>query len=1067
MTRQALTTPAISNELPILLRAYVESEPNRSRRFGTQPAQTASEWSVTIDCETWTDPGQALRVGFCRVYYGDELRRHVLFHADELGASDLKVVRQFEKPDLEIVPHGEFIDKIFYKYGYHLRGMIIGFNLPFDLSRLAVSHASARKTMRGGFSLKLSPHNYQPPVQIKHLSKYVSMMRFAAPYVSPNSRSQLKHGKHNPHKRGYFLEVRAVAAALFSRSFSLASLAEFLGVAHGKLETDHHGKPLTRQYLEYAERDVLATWECYLELCRRYEALELKSTPINRIFSEASIGKANFVEIGIEPWLKVQKDVPSKLLSQTLSTYFGGRSEVRIRQELRQVMLCDFLSMYPTVCTLTGLWSFVIGKGMRWRNGTAEVKRILNTWTLKELQDRSNWRKLVALVQVMPDADIFPVRAEYNEGADGTIGANFLTCEKGLWFTLADCLASQLLTGKKVKVLQALIFEPGKPQPGLKQIAISGNADYLVDPYKDDFYKRMIELRHLVKCKRDLAAKDGHEGDRAKFDVEQNALKIAASATSYGIFAEINVNDREKKAVSRVHAAASASFVVDHIKEEQPGRYFHPLLAATITGAARLMLAITERLILDHGLEWAFCDTDSMAIAKPQKMPDAEFYHKVDRIVEWFGNLNPYSFPGSILKIEDVNYSLEDPKKRQALFVWAVSAKRYVLINIENSQPVIRKASAHGLGHLQAPYDESKPAKGIPAPQGKLDKIGVAHWHHDLWWLIAKAAIDGHPDDVKFNHHSALKKPAASRYAATTPKSLRWFDKYNDGLPYAQKVKPFGFVSAFSARPLIEQQILKSKRNSKANIQIKPVAPFHKNPAVSAKNAFDRITRKSVPVAHLKTYQQALAQYHLHPEDKFLNGDFLDRGTTLRRHIRVTGIEYIGKESNKWEDQYYFGFDADEEIRYGVRPADARSLLKQIRAIVSSQGLRVAAFNLQISRAKLSKLLKNDFANCSASFLQGFSRIVATINSKRNQENQQNSELLAAVKAEIQEKGISELARQIEWDVSNLSKVISGRRKLNSEMMVRLNSHFNRSGTAQFYLLRISEIAICSVYNFI
>jgi hypothetical protein len=183
---------------------------------------------------------------------------------------------------------------------------------------------------------------------------------------------------------------------------------------------------------------------------------------------------------------------------------------------------------------------------------------------------------------------------------------------------------------------------------------------------------------------------------------------------------------------------------MDHIKDEQPGRYFHPLLAETITGAARLMLALAERLILDEGLEWAFCDTDSMAIAKPENMPEAEFYEKVDRIVGWFSALNPYNFPGSVLKIEDVNYSLENSKKRQPLFVWAVSAKRYALFNIENGQPVIRKASAHGLGHLQAPYDETKPAKGIPAPRGKLDKIGVEHWHHDLWWLIANAAIDGH-----------------------------------------------------------------------------------------------------------------------------------------------------------------------------------------------------------------------------------------------------------------------------------------------------------------------------------
>jgi hypothetical protein len=77
-------------------------------------------------------------------------------------------------------------------------------------------------------------------------------------------------------------------------------------------------------------------------LVRRYKALELTSTPVHRIFSEASIGKAYFAEMGIAPWFNVQKDIPRRLLAQILSAYFGGRSEIRIRRELRQVMLCDF-----------------------------------------------------------------------------------------------------------------------------------------------------------------------------------------------------------------------------------------------------------------------------------------------------------------------------------------------------------------------------------------------------------------------------------------------------------------------------------------------------------------------------------------------------------------------------------------------------------------------------------------------------------------------------------------------------------------------------------------------------
>ena len=83
---------------------------------------------------------------------------------------------------------------------------------------------------------------------------------------------------------------------------------------------------------------------------------------------------------------------------------------------------------------------------------------------------------------------------------------------------------------------------------------------------------------------------------------------------------------------------------------ESPGRYFHPLLATLITSAARLMLGIAERLTLDAGLDWAFCDTDSLAIAKPTAMSEAEFTDRADDVEGWFDALNPYPDHGTDLR---------------------------------------------------------------------------------------------------------------------------------------------------------------------------------------------------------------------------------------------------------------------------------------------------------------------------------------------------------------------------------------------------------------------------------
>ncbi len=126
-----------------------------------------------------------------------------------------------------------------------------------------------------------------------------------------------------------------------------------------------------------------------------------------------------------------------------MTTYFGGRAEVHWRREIRQVLYCDFLSMYPTVCTLMGLWRFVIAQGMEWSDTTEKTRALVNSISLDELQRPEFWPLLTTIVRVAPQADIFPVRAKY-DGKSQTIGLNYLSSDIPLWFTLADVIAAKL-----------------------------------------------------------------------------------------------------------------------------------------------------------------------------------------------------------------------------------------------------------------------------------------------------------------------------------------------------------------------------------------------------------------------------------------------------------------------------------------------------------------------------------------------------------------------------------------------------------------------------------------------
>lgn len=657
---------------------------NRRRHKRELEPIEPSDHVLVIDTETTTDPAQSLRFGFYQLRKDTDLDEAGFFFDPEgLTESELILLRSYATThDFKVMTVAEFVENVLFGIAYELGAIIVGLNLPFDLSRLAIGHGPARtKSMRGGFTFKLSRDPRRPHVQIKHLTRTASLIQFA----TPARREFRNSGQRISPSRGYFVDARTLAAALTNRSFTLGGLADFLETPHRKLDTDEHGGPLTENYLKYAANDVQVTWECFAELRQRYERLGLTKTPINKVLSVASVGKAAFRQMGIRSWREQQSDFPRELLGIIMSTYFGGRSEVHLRRVITPVVYSDFLSMYPTVCTLMKLWRFVIAKKMTWRDATSEVRSFLERVTRNHLRQPAAWPNLCAIVQVDVDGDIFPVRAEYGHESHYSTGTN---CPRGeiLWYTLPDCIASKLRTGKSPKVLKAIVFEPGEIQDGLAPIevpvAIPGHAPYRIDPARDDFYHRGIDLRNEVKAQLKIAS--AAEADA--LDTLQQFLKILINATSYGIFLELNVEDLVHPEDMRCYGPAGKAFRVRLKQFEEPGSYFHPLLGTLITGAARLMLTLAELLTLEAGLDWAFCDTDSLAIAKPDTIDWCEFEYRVRKIQAWFSPLNPYASKEPLLKIEDVNYRIGGKSGHiHPLYCFAVSAKRYALFNQESA----------------------------------------------------------------------------------------------------------------------------------------------------------------------------------------------------------------------------------------------------------------------------------------------------------------------------------------------------------------------------------------------
>jgi hypothetical protein len=96
----------------------------------------------------------------------------------------------------------------------------------------------------------------------------------------------------------------------------------------------------------------------------------------------------------------------------------------------------------------------------------------------------------------------------------------------------------------------------------------------------------------------------------------------------------------------------------------------------------------------------------------------------------------------------------------------------------------------------------------------------------------------------------------------------------------------------------------------------------------------------------------------------FENGDFCDIGPTRRRHVQATQINYIGKEANRWEEQFFLGMDEDAAIEYGADP-NAPALFDELMVVAGKIGKPQLASHIGISRNSLTKILDMKCQNLS------------------------------------------------------------------------------------------------------
>jgi hypothetical protein len=785
---------------------------------------------------------------------------------------------------------------------------IVAFNLPFDLSRIAAEYRVARGAGQRGWSFVLSrykdkkkgvwlPNSFRPRVQLRPKDSKAAFIRLAG------------GDKDQPFRSGRFLDLKTLVWSLRNKSFTLDSACREFKVP-GKLDHAPTGR-VTRDEIAYCRQDVNASVGLLNALVREFRKYPLGDLPPEKAFSAASIAKSFLNTMGvIQPQEKFQLD--DRTNGICMQGYYGGRAEIRIRHTPVPIVYVDFLSQYPTVNTLLGLWPVLTAKKLRVREATRDVKTLLKSITVDQLLDPKTWTKLNFFALIQPDGDILPVRTVYGDGRvnnETNIGLNPLTSEKPIWFAGPDIVASVLLTGEVPKILRAIRFEAVGKQNGMDSVKL-GKAS--INPYRDDFFRKVIEERKGKK----------------KSDPLYYFLKILANAGCYGNYAEVNRHQVGKNDAKQVGIFSGEARIAERATiMERPGPWYFPPVSALITAGGRLLLAMLERMVTDADGSHLMADTDSMAIIASERgglipcnggshrLPNesdaikALSWVKVREIVNRFKTLNPYNkrvVPGSILNIvEEINF--DSTGKQRQIYGYGISAKRYSVYKSDGSRVEIIKASEHGLGLYYRPKE------------GRDRECDVPLWIKEGWqWILNQAlGLPSHDPDW-------FQTPVMRRIAITTPNVMAALRRLN-----RDQARPYNFALS----PVV------------VNLSDSPVTllgAFEKNSARWARMPYINIHDGSMhtlqpptlPVLP-QTFEMVFAQFVLHLEYKSLapNGTPCrtdSQGLLKRYPVTASEFRLIGKETERgWEQAEDISTLLPSLKRYERNSGTANPLLRE------------------------------------------------------------------------------------------------------------------------------------------
>jgi hypothetical protein len=898
----------MADPLDLYFRAHTVPVKEQEERRATWSAKTPKV-ALIFHCVTTADEKQDLLFGVyicAQLIDGKWIAKEIGIFGRDDHPEEWRILKRFvEGSAFELGTIDEFRRKLFLKY-LKAGGLIVAYDAPFQISRIAVKWNKSLKKRRA-FSFyfrlfkdkktgKIRPSGYEPGLSIESLDASKAIFRpIKYKFHELDAEREVEREGSNVH----ILDLKTLTAALTGEAYTFPSACEIFGAPTSKSR-----KPLsrvTKPAIESLLRNVIAELELLNRLTEEFDRHDVILAP-ERCYSSATLAKAYYSAMGIQPPEK-KFNVPEKIQAISMQAASAGRAECSIRRVPVSVVYTDFHAQFPAVSSLLDCAEILRSERLGFTEFTADARELVERATLNDCFRPEFWKELRWYALVEPQEDVVPLRAKFGQrgDTDPTMGWDFLSSKQPFWLSGPDVIAAKLMTGKPIKILEAIKIIPHGVQRGLVPVELYSRIR--VDPHRDDLAVKLVELRDSVKRQNSKLA---------------GGLKIAANSAAFGVLCQMDVTDLDSP--SRLHVFSGDADYLSPSERvwERPSEFYCPLIASLVTGGSHLLCAMLERGVRDMGGQIAAMDTDSAMIVStkdgglvpsaggPHRLDKYELpggnaaikalsWDQVDALRERFEPLNPWrnSLGVPFLKLEKENFGPDD--ERQQLYAYCISAKLYCLFNLEGKTLLIRKPSGHGLGFLQAPYsiDDWQCRKSTKWNEN------LPPWIFEAWHFILSREFG-----LAHQPPSWLKQPAVMAVPVTTPQALERLGCFKDVLrPFTVVMIPF---------PQKEENVLWS--GFFIIPYIRKLNDLHGRPMVNIKSGatfyiYDKessLSRKSVGWFSLSRMEDELAHILSRTESKFCapNGSPCTSrtiGLLVRRHIVAGEFHYIGREaSTRW-----------------------------------------------------------------------------------------------------------------------------------------------------------------------